>query len=179
MSCQYFCKRSFGTWDVLLPTEEQAARAAATNITTKFFRLQPEYKGTRRIRVTVCNVPAFITDEVLASFLCACGRVEEVSLLRSVSGSAFGDYVFQICLTMEGFQAIPETIVSWDRQIIVIVEDRRPRCCNCKQLGHIVKFCPKKKTKKEKTAATANQPRKRIKRSWIQRRNQTTKAGQK
>ena len=80
--CQYFCRRSFATWDVLLPTEEQAAKTAATNITTKFFRLQPEYMGTRRIRVTISNVPAFITSEVLASFLSAYGRVEEVSLLK-------------------------------------------------------------------------------------------------
>ena len=40
--CQYFCRKSFATWDVLLPTEEQAAKAAATNIITKNFRLQPE-----------------------------------------------------------------------------------------------------------------------------------------
>ena len=59
--CQYFCRRSFATWDILLPIEEQAAKAAANNITTKNFRLQPEYKGTRKLRVTVCNVPAYIT----------------------------------------------------------------------------------------------------------------------
>ena len=51
--CQYFCRKSFATWDVLLPTEEQATKAAANNIITKHFRLQPEYKGTRRLRVTV------------------------------------------------------------------------------------------------------------------------------
>ena len=43
--CQYFCRKSFATWDILLPTEEQAAKAAANNIITKHFRLQPEYKG--------------------------------------------------------------------------------------------------------------------------------------
>ena len=73
--CQYFRPRSFATWDVLLPSEEQAAKATASNITTKFFRLQPEYMSTRRFRVTVCDVPAFITGEVLASFLGAYGRV--------------------------------------------------------------------------------------------------------
>ena len=43
--CSYFCRRSFATWDVLLPTQEQAPKTAATTITTKFFRLQPEYMG--------------------------------------------------------------------------------------------------------------------------------------
>ena len=55
--CQYFCRKSFATWDVLLPTEEQAAKLAANNITTKYFRLQPEYRGTRRLRVTICKRP--------------------------------------------------------------------------------------------------------------------------
>ena len=40
--CQSFCRRSFATWDVLLPTKQQATKAATTTITTKFFRLQPE-----------------------------------------------------------------------------------------------------------------------------------------
>ena len=35
--CQYSCRQSFTTWDILLPTEEHVARTVATNITTKFF----------------------------------------------------------------------------------------------------------------------------------------------
>ena len=66
--CQYFCRKSFATWDVLLPTEKQAAKVAESDVITKNFRLQPEYKGTRRLRVTVCNVPAIITGEVLAAY---------------------------------------------------------------------------------------------------------------
>ena len=56
--CQYFCRCSFATWDVLLPTEEQTAKIAGSNIMTKFFQLQPQYMGTRRVRVTVYNVLA-------------------------------------------------------------------------------------------------------------------------
>ena len=113
--CQYFCRRSFATWDILLPSREQVDKVASSHITTKFFRLQPEYLGTRRIRVTVYNVPAFITGEVLAAFLSGYGRVEEISLLRSAARTAYGDYVFRLCLTREGFQAIPEIIVSTER----------------------------------------------------------------
>ena len=107
--CQYFCCKSFATWDVLLPSKEQAAKVASSNITTKFFRLQPEYMGTRRIRATVCNVPAFITGEVLASFLSSYGHVEQINLLRFAAGTACEDYTFRLYLTREGFQAIPET----------------------------------------------------------------------
>ena len=142
--CQYFCRRSFATWDILLPSSEQATKVASSNIMTKFFRLQPEYLGTRRIRVTIGNVPAFVTGQVLTAFLSAYGRVEEINLLGSAAGTAYRDYVFRLCLTREGFQAILETIISRERQMMVVVEGRCPRCWSCKQLGHISKFCPKK-----------------------------------
>ena len=150
--CQYFCRKSFATWDVLLPTEHQAAKLAANYVTTKYFRLQPEYRGTRRLRVTICNVPAHITGEVLAAYLSSYGQVEEFNLLRSPTGTAYGDYAFRLCLTRDGFKAIPETLISRDRQMIVMVEGRRPRCWSCKQIGHISKFCP---DKPENTAAAA------------------------
>ena len=142
--CQYFCRKSFATWDVLLPTEDQAAKFAASNITTKHFRLQPEYKGTRRLGVAICNIPAHITGEVLAAYLSAYGQVEEFHLLRSPAGTAYGDYTFRLCLKRDGFKVIPETLISGDRQMIVMVEGQRPRCWSCKTIGHIAKFCPEK-----------------------------------
>ena len=142
--CQYFCRKSFATWDVLLPTEDQAAKLAANNITTRCFRLQPEYRGTRRLNVTICNVPASFTGEVFAAYLSSYGQVEEYKLLRSPAGTAYGDYAFRMCLTRDGFKAIPEILISGDRQMIVMVEGRRPRCWSCKKIGHISKFCPEK-----------------------------------
>ena len=153
--CQYFCRKSFATWDVLLPSEEQAAKAAANDVITKHYRLQPKYKGTRRLRVTVCNVPAIIPGEVLEAYLSAFGQVEEYNLLRSPAGTAYGDYAFWLCLTRDGFKAIPETLVSGDRQMMVMVEGRRPRCWGCKQIGHIDMFCPQRPENKEKAAPTA------------------------
>ena len=150
--CQSFCRKSFATWDVLLPTEDQAAKLAANNIATKYFRLQPEYRGTRRLHVTICNIPAHITGEVLAAYLSSYGQVEEFNLLRSPAGTAYGDYAFRLCLTRDGFKAIPETLISGDWQMIVMVEGRRPRCWSCKQIGHISKFCP---DKQENTVAAA------------------------
>ena len=152
--CQYFCRKSFATWDVLLPTEQQAAKTAEKDIITKHFRLQPEYQGTRRLRVTVCNVPAIITGEVLAAYLSAFGQVEEFNLLRSPAGTAYGDYAFRLCLTRDGFKAIPETLICGDRQMIVLVEGRRPRCWGCKQIGHIAKFCPQRPENREKVTLT-------------------------
>ena len=47
---RYFCRRSFATWDVLLPTEDFAKKLAGSNISSKYYRLQPEYQGHRKIR---------------------------------------------------------------------------------------------------------------------------------
>ena len=96
----------FCDMDVLLPSEQQAAKTAERGVITKHFRLQPEYKGTRRLRVTICNVPAHITGEVLVAYLSAYGQVEEFNLFRSPAGTAYGDYAFRMCLTRDGYKAI-------------------------------------------------------------------------
>ena len=108
---------------------------------TKFFRVDPEFMSTKRVRVRVCNVPAFLIDEILASFLSAYGRVDDVSKQRSAAGTSHGNNVFRICLTKEGF---PDTILSRERQIVVVVECRQSRCWNWKQIGHLSKAFPQK-----------------------------------
>ena len=75
----YYCRRSYASWDVLPPAEGDAKRYAAKNIVTKFYRQQPEYMDSRKIKVTVCNVPVDLPENVLVSFLSTYGRVEEVS----------------------------------------------------------------------------------------------------
>ena len=87
---QYICRRSFAK-DVLLPTKEQAAKLAETCISTKFSRLQPEYFRTRRICVTVSNVSAIITGEIMASFFGAYGREDDITQLQVAAGMAHGD----------------------------------------------------------------------------------------
>ena len=79
---KYYCRRSFATWDVLLPSEELAIKLASDNITTKHFRLQPEYLGQRRIKVTMCNVPIQLNGKVLAAYLCEHGEVEDIMKAR-------------------------------------------------------------------------------------------------
>ena len=104
---KYFCRRSFATWDVLLPSEEVAKSLAGGNITTRFFQLKPEYRGKRRIRVTVCNVSMQLSGDVLAAYLSIYGGVEQVTQVTSTRGTAYGDYVFVMCLDRRGFNKIP------------------------------------------------------------------------
>ena len=107
---------------------------AESYITTKFFQLHPEYMGTRRILVTICNVPANLPGDVIAPFLSAYGKLEDMEQLRATAGTAHIDYVFRLCLNREGFQAIPDTIHYRDRQMIVMIEGRWSHSWNCKQL---------------------------------------------
>ena len=143
---KFICRRSFATWDVLLPTEELAKKLASNNINTKYFRLQPEYLGKRNIKVTVCNASMQLNGDVLAAYLSINGGVEEYTLITSAHGTTYGDYVFTMILDRGGFHSIPQTITYRDTTMIVVVEGRKPLCWNCKKLGHFSRSCPQKTT---------------------------------
>ena len=151
---KYYCRRSFATWDVLLPNEELATKLAGGNITLKYFRLQPEYMGKRKIKITVCNVPIQLNKEVLAAYLSGYGDIEEAVKAKSANGTAHGDYIFTMCLDRGGFMAIPHTLDYESQVMTVVVEGRKPQCWNCKQLGHFSKSCPQKTTKTTTLMAT-------------------------
>ena len=74
-----------------------AVKLAGSNFSTKYFRLQQEYRGKRWIRVTVCKVPVQHNGDVLAADLSAYGSVEEVPPLRATDGKAHGDYILNVC----------------------------------------------------------------------------------
>ena len=112
------------------------------NWPSKYYRLQPEYKGHRKIRVTLCNVPI---GDVLAAYLSEYGDIEEITTSKSLSGTAHGNYVVTMSLDRKGFQAIPQTL-DYEEQTMVVVEGRKPQCWCCKQLGHFSRSCPQKTT---------------------------------
>ena len=154
---KYYRRRSFATWDVLLPSEDLAAKLAGENVISKYFRLQPEYMGRRKIRITECNVPIQLNEEVLAAYLVKHGEIEEITKAKSVNGTAHGDYIFTMCLDRGGFTAIPH-VIEYEHQIMtVVVEGRKPQCWNCKQLGHFSKSCPQKTTKTTPATTTTTE----------------------
>ena len=57
-------KEVFAAWDVLLPSDEVAVKLAESIVSTKYFRLKPEYQGRRRIRVTMCNITVQLNGDV-------------------------------------------------------------------------------------------------------------------
>ena len=110
--------------------------------------------GRRRIKITVCNVPIALNEEVLAAYLIKYGNIENIEKAKSTNGTAHGDYVCTMCLDRGGFTAIPHVIEYEDRAMTVVVEGRKPQCWNCKQLGHFSKSCPQKTTTKTTTTNT-------------------------
>ena len=129
-------------------------KLASSNI-TKHYKLQSEYRGQRHIRVTVCDVPIQLNGDALAAYLSKYGEVDEVTLARSPARTAHGDYVINMCLNREGFQALPHIIKFQERNMMVIVEGRRPLCWSCKQLGHFSRSCPQTTKMSTATSATA------------------------
>ena len=152
---KYYCRRSFATWDVLQPTEELAKKLAGDNIKSNYFRLQPGYLGRRWVKISVCNVPIELNEEVLAAFLSNYGYIEDAAKAKSPSGTAHGDYLFTMCMDRGGFMAIPHTMEYGSQTMTIVVEGRNPQCWNWKQLGHFSKSCPQKTNTTTKTNATA------------------------
>ena len=120
ISAKYYCRRSFATWDVLLPSEELVTKLARENISSKYFRLQPEYMGRRKIKITVCNVPIQLNEERLAAYLSNYGDIEDVVKSKSANGIVHGDYIFTTCLDRGGITSIPHTL-DYESQVMTVV----------------------------------------------------------
>ena len=74
-----------------------------SNIVTKHNKLQSEYMGTRRIKVTVSNVLVALPGHVLVPFLSRFGRVEDYDAVQGAVDVMIEDYSFLVCLKREGF----------------------------------------------------------------------------
>ena len=141
---KYVYQRSFATWDVLLPTEEEAVRRAVRDLTFQNVRLQPEYLGCRRTKVKVFGIPPTLEPDHVAAYLSEFGDVEAMSPLYGKSGIQVSDYAFTLNLRREMFDAIPDTIQFMKHRLTVVVEGRKPHCRACGKQGHLARNCPER-----------------------------------
>ena len=144
---RYFYRRSFTTWDVLLPSEELAKKLATNNIMTKFFWLQPEYREQRSPDATSSE----LNGDVLITFLSSFGGVED--------SKQAGRHTVTTCSpwswTGEGSASSNSQLLTKTRKMML--EGRRPTFWSCKQLGHFARSCPQKTiTTATKTNAATN-----------------------
>ena len=138
-------RRGYGLWDVLMATEEEAAKVWAGDHTTQLYRLQPEYMGKRRTTITIHNVPHEATEREIGAFFSFYGDVEEVCQHVGKTGLRFGDYTLKLSVTQEKYFKLPDTVRCDGRELQVAVAGRVPSCWLCKQRGHVARLCPKKK----------------------------------
>ena len=67
------------------------------------------------------SVPVQLNGDVIAAYVSAYNNVKEMTMVHSVDGTAHGDFVLDICLNREGFQAIPHILIYQDQQMMVVV----------------------------------------------------------
>ena len=82
---------------------------------------------------------------LIVAYMNTYSSIKEVSMVCSAGRTAHGDYILDICLNMEGFQAIPHIFSYQDQRMMVVMEGRRLLCRSCR-LG--------RETKMEKTVYT-------------------------
>lgn len=110
-------KRSKSMWDSLLANEDEAKTLAGSILKTKSMRLQTEYMGTWRSRVSLNGVAVDLTWR------------------RSLSRSWETGYCnrWHILISRTSLR-----LSSRLRNIIVIVEGRRPHYTSCCSIGHLL-----------------------------------------
>lgn len=78
-------RRSNGIWEILLSSEQEAKQLAESILMAKSERLQTEYMGTRKTRLTVHSVPVDINEDRMGAFFTKNGQVNEDSAVIRIS----------------------------------------------------------------------------------------------
>lgn len=84
------------------------AKQLGSILTTKNLRLQTEYMGTRRIKITVLRVPVDISEDRRGAFS-KFSKVEEVMALLGKPGIATGYVELQVTLTRVNLGQVSNT----------------------------------------------------------------------
>lgn len=102
-------KRSNAIRDILLASEEEIKELARSLLISKSVRIQTEYMGTLRTRMTVYAVPVDITENRLGAYFSNFGLVEAVSPIMSKACITTGDFVPQVTMDRKCFLDIHDT----------------------------------------------------------------------
>lgn len=88
IEAKVLARRSNAMWDILLATKDSAKALAGNILTTKSVRLQTEYLGTRKTRVTLHGVPLFIMEDHLGFSFLKFGQINDVSAVKKQCGNS-------------------------------------------------------------------------------------------
>lgn len=68
INSKVLARRTFVIWDILLPTEQDAKQLVGSVLTARNLRLQKEYMGTRKTKITVHGVHVDILEDRMGAF---------------------------------------------------------------------------------------------------------------
>lgn len=105
-------------WDILLQTEDALAGSI---FATTSMRIQTEYMGTRKAKVTLHGVPLYISGDNLSFFFAQFGEMADVSSVKCKSGIATGDIKIMVTVTRKNFfMNNPNGLICGGRPIYVV-----------------------------------------------------------
>ena len=130
---------SYASWDILLPTIEEAVALTKKPLENKEFFFRTEYMGRRRTTVSIYEVLSFLRDANLAAYMLQFGDI-----VSATQDGMRGEWRFDIMLDMKTFYSVPNWLEVEGRRLPVIVSGRKPACWHCGEIGHLSAVCPKK-----------------------------------
>ena len=100
--------------------------------------------GRRRTTVSVYEVPSFLRDANLATFILNFGDI-----VSATHDGMRGEWRFDIMLYAKTFYSVPNWLDVEGRRLPVIVSGRKPVCWHCGEIGNLSAVCPGKKALKK------------------------------
>ena len=149
---EWVTRRAKGRMDVLLRSQEQAAKMAlGGTLSEGAIRLYPEYMGQTLTEVTLHEVPKFTPWGLIYCLLERYGEVHQVRIRETNMEipTTTGTYTVLMSLTKSGFLDVPDTLLvtepsslTEDIKISISIKGRKPRCWICHREGHLARDCP-------------------------------------
>ena len=137
-------RKSNASWDILLANKEEAQALAGLILATKTLRIQTEYMGTRKTKITLHGVPWLLEPKHMASYFACHGLVDKAYVIRRRSGLGSTDMEVLVTMNRQEYRDVPNIIMCGSHKIFVVVEGRRPHCWSCGAAGHMAKACPER-----------------------------------
>lgn len=91
-------RRTNAIWNIFLTSKEEARSLAGSILTTKSVRMQIEYMGIRRIKITLYGMTMDVEEDLVRLFFTNYGQVEE-------------DIILQLTTSHKCFLKIPDTLI--------------------------------------------------------------------
>ena len=105
---------SYAFWDILVPTEDEAIALTHKTLEYKEFFFRTEYIGQWWTTVSVYEVPSFLRDANLATYMLNFGDI-----ISATHDGMRGEWRFDIMLDIKTFYSIPNWLNVEGRRLPV------------------------------------------------------------